>query len=178
MQKLQKILLRLILQRANCFYVSINEILFNHNAFYDFRILNPDTIPDIFGSTDFSAIENYEYNFENYINTDYNAQYGLGSNSISDLSNSSSISSLGFNSDLLSQSIPGLTSDYETHSISDLESIQDGSHDFPVKLTTNDFTSNRFEVGCYNGNNGAAWIAFVLFNFLVMFIIPLWVRLL
>ena len=153
--------------------------MFNHNTFYDFRVFNIDNFDEgfsgIFESTDFfSSISNFEY----YDYTTYNPQFGLGSNSISDLSNSSSISSLGFNSNLLNQSITGLTSDYETHLNSDLESIQHESHDFPVKLTTDDFIQSSFEVGCYSGNNGAAWTAFVLFNFLVMFIIPLWVRLL
>ena len=166
--------------KRKLFYVFffINKIPFNHNAFYDFRILNPDTISDIFGSTDFSAIENFEYNFENYVNTDYNAQYGLESKSTSDLSNSSSISSLDFNSDLFRKSIPCLTLDSETHSNFDLESIQDGSLGSQAKPKTNDVKPGGFDIGCYNGVNGPGWIAFVLFNFLAMFIVPLQVSLL
>ena len=153
--------------------------------------MNPDTIPDIFGSSGFSFIENFEYNIEDlqlrrwnivfiedYINTDYNAQYGLGSKSTSDLSNSSSVSSLGVYYDLFSKSIPCLTLDSETHSTFDLESIQDGSLGSQAKPNTNDVKPGGFNVGCYNGDNGPRWIAFVLFNFLAMFIVPLQVSLL
>ena len=31
-------------------------------------------------------------------------------------------------------------------------------------------------VGCYTGHNGPEWMAFVMFNFLVMFILPILVR--
>ena len=113
-----------------------------------------------------SAISGFDYS--DYDLTANNAQDGLGSNSISNSSNFSSISSLGFNSDQFNQSIPGLTLDFETHMNSDQESIQNESLEFEAKPTT-----SGFEIGCYNGDNGAGWIAFVLFNFLAMFIIPL-----
>ena len=129
-------------------------------------------------SIDFSAIESFEYNIENNVNTDYNAQNGLGSKSTSDLSNYSSISSLDFNSDLSSKSIPCLTLDSETHSNFDLESIQDESLGSQAKPKTNDVKPGDFNVECYNGDNGPGWIAFVLFNFLAMFIVPLHVSLL
>ena len=136
--------------------------MFNHNAFYDFRILNPNVFEEYSGLLEspesFAAITNFDYN--DY--TSNNAQDGLGSNSISDSSDFSSISSLGFNFDQFNQSIPGLTLN------SDQESIKNRNLDFQAKPKT-----NNLEVGCYNGDNGAGWIAFVLFNFLVMFIIPL-----
>ena len=138
--------------------------MFNHNAFYDFRILNPNVFEEYLELLEppesLAAITNFDYSDYDY--TSNNAQDGLGSNSISDSSDFSSISSLGFNSDQFNQSIPGLTLN------SDQESIKNRNLDFQAKPKT-----NNLEVGCYNGDNGAGWIAFVLFNFLVMFIIPL-----
>ena len=144
------------------------EISFYHNAFYDFRIASANVLEGfsgLFESTEFqSYLSEFEYNNENYDNTFHNAQDDLGSYSISDSSNISSISSLGLDSDLSTD----LTLDSETDLNFDLESIKGRSLDSQVEPTT-----SSFEVGCYNGSNGEGWIAFVLFNFLAMFIIPL-----